>query len=465
MKAPLFGIGMQGKSPVVTAKLLTNFYVDFRPKGEASQVVAHGFPGMNLFIDLGVNGIRGILPIEQVDLLYVEHNSSFWEVNNAGTTVSRGTLSTSSGNVEMAHNGSVMLIVDGTYGYTYTAASTTFAQITDTDFPANPISVTWTGGYFVVGFASGRFYVSTDGISWDALDFANAESNPDALIKVMENQGQLVLFGDISAEFWAQSESSDFPFAKILNADTEWGLAARSSAVKFDNGIAFLCKNRQGSVSVGKLSGYSVKIISTPDMDTIINEYAVTSDATGYAYMHGGHAMYQINFPSAGYSWNYDGMTGFWSKRKSSGLTRHVGAFSAQFLGRTIIADYGAGKLYEVDDDAYTEDGDTIEGEIVGEHLENEMSRLTLSNVRIDMETGVGTTTGQGVDPQIMLQLSRDGGRSWGIERWRSFGKIGEYTKRVEWRRNGTARKWTMKLRITDPVKRTIIGCYVNPND
>lgn len=465
MKAPLFGIGMQGKSPVVTAKLLTNFYVDFRPIGEASQVVAHGFPGLTLFVDLGVNGIRGLLPVEQATRLYVIHNSTFWDINNAGAAVSRGTLSTSSGNVEMAHNGTIMMIVDGTYGYTYNTGTNAFAQVTDTDFPANPKSVTWTGGYFVVGFDSGRFYVSTDGTSWDALDFANAESNPDSLIKVMPNQGQLVLFGDISTEFWAQSETGDFPFAKIRGADAEWGIAARASAVKFDNGIAFLSKNRQGSVSVGKLSGYGVKIISTPDMDTLINGYAVTSDATGFSYMHGGHAMYQINFPSAGYSWNYDAMTGFWSKRVSFGLTRHVGAFSAQFLGRTIVADYGAGKLYEVDNDVFTEDGDVIEGEIVGEHLERELSNMTLSKIRVDMETGVGTTTGQGVDPQIMLQLSRDGGRSWGSERWRSFGEIGGYTKRVEWRRNGMARKWTMKLRITDPVKRTITGCYVNPND
>jgi hypothetical protein len=44
---------------------------------------------------------------------------SLWEVNNAGVATNRGALLTATGRVSMAHNGTQVMIVDGTYGYIY----------------------------------------------------------------------------------------------------------------------------------------------------------------------------------------------------------------------------------------------------------------------------------------------------------------------------------------------------------
>jgi len=64
-------------------------------------------------------------------------------------------------------------------------------------------------------------------------------------------------------------------------------------------------------------------------------------------------------------------------------------------------------------------------------------------------------------DPQVMLRWSDDGGHTWSNEHWASMGKLGEYGKRVIWRRLGM----TMKLRDrvyeisgSDPVKIAIMG-------
>ena len=70
---------------------------------------------------------------------------------------------------------------------------------------------------------------------------------------------------------------------------------------------------------------------------------------------------------------------------------------------------------------------------------------------------GDGLTSNQGSDPQISLSLSRDNGRTWGAEMWKPFGKTGEYSTRVEWRRLGSPRQITPKLRITDPVPVCIV--------
>jgi hypothetical protein len=66
-----------------------------------------------------------------------------------------------------------------------------------------------------------------------------------------------------------------------------------------------------------------------------------------------------------------------------------------------------------------------------------------------------------GYDPEAMLRWSDDGGHTWSNEHWASMGRIGQYGRRVFWRRLGM----TMKLRDrvyevsgTDPVKIVILG-------
>jgi hypothetical protein len=57
-----------------------------------------------------------------------------------------------------------------------------------------------------------------------------------------------------------------------------------------------------------------------------------------------------------------------------------------------------------------------------------------------------------------MLQISRDGGRTWGAEMQLRLGKVGEFLSRVSQLGCGTARDFVFKLRITDPVKRVLTG-------
>jgi hypothetical protein len=71
----------------------------------------------------------------------------------------------------------------------------------------------------------------------------------------------------------------------------------------------------------------------------------------------------------------------------------------------------------------------------------------------------------QGVIPQVMLRWSDDGGHTWSNEHWAQMGKVGQYFRRVFWRRLGM----TLKLRDrvyeisgTDPVKIAIMGAELH---
>jgi hypothetical protein len=65
----------------------------------------------------------------------------------------------------------------------------------------------------------------------------------------------------------------------------------------------------------------------------------------------------------------------------------------------------------------------------------------------------------------MILRWSDDGGHTWSNERWGSIGAIGDFSKRVIWRRLGM----TLKLRDrvyeisgTDPVKIAIMGAELS---
>lgn len=463
----LFGLGQLSKSPYVSAKQLQNLYVEQRPQGEKSFLVAYGTPGEELFVDFGATPSRGGLEFEPGSVCYVVHRGVLWEVNNAGVKTNRGALLTTTGRVSMAHNGTQVMITDGTYGYIYNTATTVFAQITDINFPANPVTVTFLAGRFIANFVnSSRFYCSDlyDGLSWDALNFANAETSPDPIVAVWSSNGQLILLGTLTTEYWGQSGTLDFPFVALQGTATEWGLAATWSIAKYDNTMAYIVKNRMGQVMVAQLNGYLPKKLSTVDFDSIINNYATTADASGYSYMLGGHPMYVLNFPTAGKSWLYDGSTGEFTALKSFGSTRHNAEFSFPFLGNTILADATDGKLYKLRPNVYTDNGASIERELVSENIANpDLSNIDLDCLRLDMEVGVGLTSGQGSNPQVGLSVSRDNGKTWGPQMWKPMGKVGEYTTRVEWRRLGSPREASFKITVTDPVPVVFVSASLNP--
>jgi hypothetical protein len=66
-----------------------------------------------------------------------------------------------------------------------------------------------------------------------------------------------------------------------------------------------------------------------------------------------------------------------------------------------------------------------------------------------------------GYDPEVMLRWSDDGGHTWSNYHTAKIGKIGEYYRRVFWRRLGMTLKLrdrVYELSMTDPVKTAIMG-------
>lgn len=453
---PILGLGFQSGFPAVTAQERVNCYLEEVKDGDKYRIAAFGTPGKEQFFDLGASPIRGVFSYG--DYGYVIQDNELFQVNNGGTCTSKGTIGTSSGFVSMACNGTQIFIADGTANaYYYTIATGVLAQ---SDSPAIETCCFMDG--YIVGneIDTGKYYISNlyNAAVWDPLDFASAESNPDNLVRVFADHGGVLLFGDFTTEIVGNNGAEDFPFSRI-GYPIEWGLIAKQSVAKLGDQVAFLARNRMGEAQVVLMSGYNPREISTHDIDRILNNSTTLESATAFSYMLNGHQFYQLN--AAGYSFLYDISTGAWSQVKGYLLDRDRGEMAFNLINRIIVTDYDNGKAYTVSDDVYDDNGDPLIMSITGKHLFNSADRVTVSELFVDLVNGVGATTGQGSDPQIMLKVSKDGGNTWGNEQWKSFGAIGRFLTRVSWWRLGRAYEFTFRISISDPVKRCIMGAWI----
>lgn len=348
----------------------------------------------------------------------------------------------------------------GTQSGTHTA-ETWLYQIVAAGYPSLS-SVQFLDGYFVGHVAdTGQFYISGsyDGQSWDALDFATAESFPDDIVTVYVTNGLILLFGEFTTEIWANTGNVDFPFARTGTA-IEWGLVSPDCVSELNNVIFFVGKNKLGEVQVCTMQGYNVNPVSTPDLDRILNDETTLGAATSFAYLINGHPMYVLNV--GGKTYMYDMSSGLWSTLKSDAIDRHRAEIGIPYIEKILVSDYENGKVYRLSDSAYTDNGDEIQLRFIGKHVLNSREYFTVDRVAVDFEAGVGLDAGQGSDPQAMLRWSKDQGHTWSAEQWRDIGKVGDYDARTYWTRLGRAWDFTFELSMTDPVKRAITGFYMD---
>lgn len=62
------------------------------------------------------------------------------------------------------------------------------------------------------------------------------------------------------------------------------------------------------------------------------------------------------------------------------------------------------------------------------------------------------------IEPKVQFCYSKDGGHNWSNWRERSLGAIGRYQQRVRMFRMGRGYQIVFRLRVSDPVKRDILG-------
>ena len=432
--------------------------------------------GLTLLTDKGLGKCRGMKTVGAYTYA-VMGNTVFRLSINATTlvvtSVTLGTLTTSTGEVNISANPTQVIFVDGTVSaYTYTLATTTFAVMSDADFPiANYVA--FLNGYTIVNVAStGKFQVSSlnDSRAWDATDIATAESNTDNIVGFGVAKGELWIFGSASTEIWYDAaNASGMPLSPRTGLELQIGCGASASITQLDDLLVWL-DNRgfivQSDVAPfvrNNNSGYTLKIISTEAITSQILGYSTTSDAIGMSYNDRGYLMYQITFPTARKTWVYNYTTKLWHERayfKGTTSQEHFGQYYAQSGALHLMAGQRDGKIYLSSNLYYDDAGNTIRRIRTTAPQNKQTSLMGVDCLELRMETGnvpVGADT-----PLISLRYSNDGGHSWSDELIRDMGTSGNYAKSIRWNRLGSAREWAFEFLVTAQVPFSIISASVD---
>lgn len=433
-------------------------------EGEVASLVST--PGLSLKATLSVGPTRGLY-YSSDNVLYAVSYNVVYKLDSSYTPTIITTLSTYEGPVSFADNGITLVFVDGIKGYGSTLGTSIATQFTDPDFkPAD--KVVFQDGYFIFNEkGTGRFFISgLNSITFDALDIATAEGNPDKIVSIISDHRDLWLFGSQSAEVFYNSGNADFPFERISGAFVEHGCAAAFSVAKMNNSVFWLGRDDKGDGIVYMAKGYQPQRISTHAIEFAIRSYANIEDATAYTYQANGHFFYVLNFPSATTTWVFDASTNMWHERVTTidgEFNKHRSHVHAFAFNKHIVGDYETGKVYEMAPEFLSDNGDEITRMRVTPHVSSSLKYVFYKSFQLDLETGVGLDGSvQGSDPQAMLQFSDDGGHTWSNENWVSIGKIGTRKTRAIWRRLGVSRDRVYKVKITDPVRVTFLGAELD---
>ncbi len=487
MRIPFIGPSYHSRSLNIDTSRSINFFLEMGQEGNQTIPKALiGTPGTVKFTTVGSGPIRGMY--SGIGIVVVVSGDEVYVLSSDGTSTLLGTLTTSTGPISMKDNGMLssgvggnqILLVDGEYGYIVDGSSIT--QITDADFVNGATSVAFIDGYFVVNRPNSMSFGVCDlynGTAWNGLATASVSAYPDLLKMCANYNQQLWLIKEYSSEVWynaAVPTSQGSPFLRISGGVIAYGIAADASFAIGDNGLFFLANQRteNGGTMVGivQVMGYVPTIISPPAITYQISRMERWDDAIGYVYNHEGHTFYVITFPSGNKTYVYDASLGTvepyqrWHERSkwvegSGEYGRHHGNCYCYAFGKHLIGDYNSGNVYEMRSDVYDDDGDPIIGVRQCPALSDKdrNKNVFIHNMTLEIESGVGNEDVQ--NPQIGLSWSKDSGNTWGNEYVKSMGRVGEYGKRVTWTRIGSGRNKIMRVRISDAVKRVIVGATI----
>lgn len=329
--------------------------------------------------------------------------------------------------------------------------SGSLSQITDPAFVQyGASSVTYIDGYFVfTAFEnSSRWFTSNllDGSTYDALQFAYADTRPNVVRRVITHRGDLWFLGEGGLESWYNAGNPNLPFLRRAGSDIAYGCGAPQSVAIADNAIFYL--SYLGIVL--KIVGYQAVRVSIPSVEEWIR---YNSDYTGIdacAHTFSGHTFYCLTFngstPETRKTFAFDCAEGHWAERASGpdGSDLWLGRSAAQRGQTVLIGSRANGQIYNLDPGSDSDNGQLLTRIATLPPLWAETDRAFMHRLTLDMQPGTLAK-----NANVSLETSDDGGVSYrtrpsGV----TAGVLGDTKHRVYWTRLGSFRQRTLRFRI-----------------
>lgn len=459
---PIVGQSYHLKDWSIDCQRTLNLYPQVVESGNARQVSAL-LPTEGLLKRYQLAGaIRGLYAL--TDRVLVVAGETLSVIKN-GLITQVGAI-TGAGLVTFADD-SLQVMIAGSNTYKYTLEDDSLAQIVindDTGF----------FGASTITFLDSRFIwtVPNSGkIQWSkllstdttALSYATAEAKSDDLVRVIASNGQLWLIGEKTTEIWNSTGSQDLPYQRQSGSYLHVGCTAKNSIAIFGSSLIWLAQTEHGDNQIVMTQGYQTQRISNHAIETALSNYNRTDDAYAFSYQQQGHSFYLISFPTEQKTWVFDATTGMWHERSfyntdTSNHEHHRANSHCFFGGEHLVGDHSNGKIYRLDPNQQTDDGNTIIRQRTTPCISPHGTRLIFDEVELICQVGQDTNH----KPQIMFDWSDDCGKTWSNDRLEDLGEdlgaIGEYQKRVIFRRLGQSFGRVFRVRMTDAGRLVILG-------
>jgi hypothetical protein len=474
MRVPLISGPYQARSLIASAQRCVNLYPESNKDDPQAPVPVTHYPtpGLNLFsASTELRVVRQLYRATNGSL-YAVVGPNVYYIDSAGTQTLLGTITDQSTTCYFADNGLAIVLVDGTStGYVIKMDDNTFGVINDPSFYGADF-VIYFDTYFIFNRPdTNQFYISlsfadyamlTGGTAFDPLDIAAKAGQADNIVGIVVSQPYFILVGALSSEPWYNTGAADFTFARVQGTFIPHGCAAPYSISAQDIFAFWLSQDVNGNSVIVKTKGALAERISTHAIEAEINAFADNADAIGMSYQQQGHAFYILTFPQANKTYVYELATGQWHERAwldgNGNLKRHRANCCSFAYNKNLVGDWQNGKIYILDPEVYTDDGNPITRLRTFPHMLNDGKRVTFNSFIVDLQTG---TIDIDENPLITLRWSDDRGVTYSNGVTQTAGRTGDYLTQVNYNRLGMARDRVFEVSWSAPFRTALNGAFV----
>ena len=464
----------QALAPVLAADEAVNIYTETRQvPGSAKQIFTLGTPGLKRFTTVATTGNRGWF--SQDGRTFTVVGGRLYEVNvELVTTTDRGAIADDGLPVFFTSNGAggdQLGIVAGGQLKVLDLGTNVLSAAISLPF-SNPVMITFLDGYGLINEEDTPivwFSALEDLTTWDALDFFTRSNTSDNIVGIAAVKDRVACLGSKTTTWFYDSGDADTPFVPYPGTTIQTGLLRPGCLGAYDDALFFVAQSDRGQIRVAELTDTQVRTISTPPIDLFLAESTSWTDCELLIYHQAGHSFVALTLPSSPRDLQtacYDITEGLWHFR--AGYDSTAGTFTRWHARgcavedtTVFVGDYNSGDLYTLDLAQYEDDAEdnttrVLKRQRAAPYASAMPQWLFINAIQLLAQAGVGLSgSGQGSNPMVQLEISRDGAQTWVDCGLAGLGALGQYATRTMWRKLGRVRADLFVVRITqtDPVQ------------
>lgn len=288
--------------------------------------------------------------------------------------------------------------------------------------------------------------------------YFNGSTSSDKCIALTSVGPLLTMYGPSSIEFWQKGNAESYQSWQRTSytINKEQGLEAPYSLATVNHTQFCIGTGKANAKCVLMINDTNVQKISPLWLDRILSDNDVKS-VKGWSYSKNNHSFYLFSIKNECYV--YDVTTGQWHIRSSRNfftgkIKNYMPLYAVWWNNKIITGSSESGHLYELDEKYYYEDFDNT-------------NRLPLLRMRqtpvvtadykpfilqeLTAECNTGAKEDYGTSAKALLQISRDGGYTYGNVIEGNCGRRGQYFVRLRWLNLGMNRQAVIRISYSEP--------------